>query len=222
MDANSIYRGLLNRGYAPVQAAAISGNVLQESGGNPGALNAKEGAHGLLQWRLDRWQGLQDFANSRGTSPNDPNTQLDYIGAELGGAEKKSAAPFFAAQDLASANAALKSYIRYGDDSQATRLANAQGFLKDGAAAAMAPMSIAGPAAAGGEPSAAPVASQPAPTATQPAAVPGATLAGPAGPSITPQQIEQLAAVPQGQSILPARKIYAVRGAPFSLGGGYV
>lgn len=88
--------------------------------------------------------------------------------------------------------------------------------------ASSAPMSIAGPAAAGGGKTALPAAPQPAAPAIQQAAAAAAPAVAPAATSITPQQIEQLAAVPQGQSILPARKIYAVRGAPFSLGGGYV
>jgi hypothetical protein len=85
MDGAGIYQGLLDRGYAPPQAAALAGNIVQESGGDPNALNKGEGANGLLQWRLDRWQGLQDFAKGQGASPNDPNVQLDFIGREMAG-----------------------------------------------------------------------------------------------------------------------------------------
>lgn len=96
--------------------------MAQESGFNPSAVNSKEGANGLLQWRLDRWQGLQDYAKSVGKSPNDPGVQMDFIGREFAGPEKRAGAAFMAAPDLDSASAALKGYIRYGDDSAAARL----------------------------------------------------------------------------------------------------
>ena len=129
MNGDQIYHALLRRGYSPPQAAALTGNILQESGGDPSRPNDKEGGHGLLQWRNERWRGLQDYAASRGSSPYDPDTQLDYIGVEMAGPEKRSATPFMAAPDVESANAALKRYIRYGDNSQGTRLSYARGFL---------------------------------------------------------------------------------------------
>lgn len=125
MDGLEIVRGLISRGYAPHAAAALAGHMLQESGGNPSAVNRGEGANGLMQWRLDRWQSLQDFAKAQGKSPNDPEVQLDFVGKELGGSEKKAGAAFLAAPDVASASAALKPYIRFGDDSAGARLNNA-------------------------------------------------------------------------------------------------
>jgi hypothetical protein len=124
-----VFSGLIARGYSPVQAAALAGNSAQESGGDPTAVNAKEDAHGLLQWRLDRWKGLQDFAKAKGTDPTDLGTQLDFIGHEINGPEAKAGSSFMAAGDLPSANAALKGYIRYGDNSDQVRLRNASGFL---------------------------------------------------------------------------------------------
>lgn len=124
-----IFRGLVDRGYSPVHAAALAGHAVQESGGNPSALNEKEGAFGLLQWRLDRRDNLQRFAKERGTDPSDPNLQLDFIAREMGGPEAKAGAKFSAATDLPSASAALKSYIRFGDRSDETRLNNARGLL---------------------------------------------------------------------------------------------
>jgi len=55
MNGDQIYRGLFKRGYSPSQAAALTGSILQESGGDPTRPNWKEGAHGLLQWRNERW-----------------------------------------------------------------------------------------------------------------------------------------------------------------------
>lgn len=150
-----IFRGLIQRGYSPVHAAALAGHAIQESGGNPNALNEGEGAHGLLQWRLDRWDNLQKFAKERDVSPSDPNLQLDFVAKEMAGPEAKAGAKFTSATDLPSASAALKSYIRFGDDSAGTRLANAQGFLgqqagmlspQQGPPVQPAPVAAAGPA----------------------------------------------------------------------------
>lgn len=125
MNGLEIVRGLIDRGYSPHAAAALAGHMLQESGGNPAAVNQGEGANGLMQWRLDRWDNLQNFAKEQGKSPNDPNVQLDFVGKELAGPEKKAGAAFLAAPDLASASAALKPYIRFGDNSADARLNNA-------------------------------------------------------------------------------------------------
>ncbi|WP_315729045.1 phage tail tip lysozyme [Bradyrhizobium sp. SZCCHNS2015] len=209
MNGDEIYHGLLDRGYGPTRAAALTGNILQESGGDPTRLNRKEGAQGLLQWRLDRLQGLRDYAASRGASADDPNVQLDYIGVEMGGKERRSAAGFQAAGDVASANAALKPYIRYGDDSQGRRLAYAQGFLNDGSKAA--PLSMAGPVAAGAS------SDQPAPQAAQQAATSTAPAKAQAPPLF---DMAALAAVPQLRNILPPRPNYfGLETAPFSLKG---
>ena len=60
--SNPIYEGLVARGYSPVQAYALMGNMQQESNFSPGANNQKEGAYGLLQWRQDRRANLESFA----------------------------------------------------------------------------------------------------------------------------------------------------------------
>lgn len=122
------YNGFLARGFNPAQAAALTGNIQQESTFNPNAYNQKEGATGILQWRQDRAQALQQFAASQGKPANDPNVQMDFVKHEMQGSEAKNAAPFMASNDVASANAALKGYIRYGDNSQGKRLNNALAY----------------------------------------------------------------------------------------------
>lgn len=129
MSGLDVMRGLIQRGYSPHQAAALAGHVLQESGGDPSNVNKAEDAHGLLQWRLDRWQNLQDFAKSQNRSPTDPEVQLDFIGREMSGPEAKAARGFQSAGDVGAASAALKPYIRFGDSSAPTRLNNAVGLL---------------------------------------------------------------------------------------------
>ena len=122
-------QGLIARGYSPVHAAALAGHALQESGGNPAAFNPKEDAHGILQWRGDRWAALQALAKARGAAPYDPQVQLDFIAHEMAGPEAKAGSIFRSAADLPSASAALKKYIRFGDNSDETRLNNARGLL---------------------------------------------------------------------------------------------
>ena len=52
----------LNRaGYTNVQIAAILGNLQQESGLSPTAVNPKSGAYGLMQWLGPRKRALRSF-----------------------------------------------------------------------------------------------------------------------------------------------------------------
>lgn len=218
MNGLDVVRGLIARGYSPHAAAALAGHMGQESGFNPAAVNEKEGANGLLQWRLDRWQNLQDFAKAQGKSPTDPEVQLDFVGKELAGPEKKAGAGFLAAPDVASASAALKPYIRFGDDSAGTRLNNATslfaqmnggpvGALAGGpapvdptnpadptqTAAAAPPLSLA--------PGAAPVGALGSiGAALNPAAAPGQAQQQPQGPSFLPEQQLQMARPNVGQA----------------------
>jgi hypothetical protein len=129
--SNPIYTGLIARGYTPPQAYALMGNMQQESNFSPGANNEKEGAYGLLQWRQDRRANLENFARSQGKPVNDLDTQLDFIRYEqTKGSEAGNASAFLASSDVGSANAALKRYIRYGDNSEGTRLTNPQAFAR--------------------------------------------------------------------------------------------
>ncbi len=90
---DEVTKFFVDKGFSPEQAAGIAGNLMQESSLNPNAINKEgggQGAHGIAQWRGDRWTGLQEFAKSRGTSPYDLYTQLEYIMHELNTREKKA------------------------------------------------------------------------------------------------------------------------------------
>lgn len=126
-----VYDGFVQRGFTPVQAAVLTGNFQQESGFNPNAWNAKERAGGGLQWRLDRLTGLVNYAKATSRDANDLNTQQDFVVHEMKGPEAKSAAAFLKAGDLQTANAALKKYVRYGDNSEGTRLQYASAYAGD-------------------------------------------------------------------------------------------
>ena len=128
-DGNQFYQGFVQRGFTPVQAAVLAGNVQQESGFDPTAYNPKEDAAGALQWRKDRLSGLVSYANATNRAPSDPDVQMDWIVKEMQGPEARNAAPFLAANDPQTANAALKQFVRYGDNSQNARLQNAMAFM---------------------------------------------------------------------------------------------
>lgn len=121
-----IYQGLIARGFNPAQAAALTGNMQQESNFSTGALNPGEGAFGLIQWRNERRDNLNNFAAAQGKSPTDLGVQLDFVKHEMATTEAANSRAFLAATDVASANHALHQYIRYGDNTEGTRLANAQ------------------------------------------------------------------------------------------------
>ncbi|SCM71486.1 hypothetical protein KL86PLE_100234 [uncultured Pleomorphomonas sp.] len=124
--AGSLYAYARQLGFSDVQAAALIGNMRQESGLNSTALNKGEGAYGLIQWRLDRRNALNAYA---GDDVSDPYAQMRFMRSEMFGPESRAGSKFLAATDLAGANDALKGYIRYGDDSQGLRLDYAQQAL---------------------------------------------------------------------------------------------
>jgi hypothetical protein len=133
LTGNALLQGLLDRGFNRAQAAALVGNMKQESEFRPGVVNPGEGAQGLIQWRQDRLTGLKNFAAQNGQDYTDPNAQLDFIVHEMTGSEAKNSQAFLKATDVQSANAALKKYIRYGDNTQPVRLQNAMAYAGDGA-----------------------------------------------------------------------------------------
>ena len=78
----------------PLHAAAIVGNLVQESGVNPATVQHGGGpGRGISQWTVnERWVGLLALAKERGVDPADLGLQLDYMWIEMnpGGARPKS------------------------------------------------------------------------------------------------------------------------------------
>jgi Phage tail lysozyme len=159
-DPQFLMQRLMAQGMSRMQAAAIVGNLQQESGLASNSINKKEGAYGLMQWRGDRFTGLQDFAAKQNKPWTDPGVQADYIAHEMRTTEAGNTTAFSQARTVDEAAAAMKPVIRYGDKS----LPNRQMFARDlfGAGDPSAP-----------ETSAAPVASAPQPTTTAQPAAPG-------------------------------------------------
>ena len=82
----------INKGFTQECAAAIMGNIEQESSFKPDCLqNRTHGpAAGLFQWenydtKSKRWKTLYNYASNRGKSWTDVETQLDFAMSELEG-----------------------------------------------------------------------------------------------------------------------------------------
>jgi hypothetical protein len=117
-------------GLNPIATAGVLGNLQVESGFNPAAYNANEGAIGLAQWEGGRrTDGLDGLARQRGTSETDLDTQLAWLVHELNGM------PGFIAQlngqSTPEAAAALvdEDFERSAGTSRGQRQANARAAL---------------------------------------------------------------------------------------------
>ncbi len=78
-----IWNFLISHGVNEIGAAAIMGNIQQESSFNPNSVNSI-GAVGICQW-LDssRKNPLQEFATSQGKSYTDLDVQLEFMWMEM-------------------------------------------------------------------------------------------------------------------------------------------
>lgn len=148
---------------SPVQSAVWAGNVKQESSGNPRAFNEKEGAYGSIQWRLNRRDNLEAFAKANGMPVDSLRTQTLFGRWEMANTERGAGQNFLGAQTPEAANAALKGFIRYGDNSQATRLANGQQLMGMAANASGDTSGVGGAAAPAAAPAGAAAPAQRAP-----------------------------------------------------------
>lgn len=81
------FEGLSSKPMSKEQAAGVAGNVMQESGFNPSAVN-EIGASGLFQWLGGRKTGLQEFASSKGKAWDDATTQMQWLAEELNSTHK--------------------------------------------------------------------------------------------------------------------------------------
>lgn len=105
------------RGLDPIRSAAIIGQLVQESGINPNAINKGDGTDGsdsigIAQWNGDRARALKSFAAARGASPNDLGTQLDFVLEELKTSENGTYQRLMAATTVEEATAAMMGYER--------------------------------------------------------------------------------------------------------------
>lgn len=159
-----------SKGYSRVGAAAIVGNLIQESSLNPSAVHDNGTGLGVAGWRdpspgKGRMTGLREYAAARGKPADDLMVQLSYLDHELQTSEAGIGETLRSASDLTSANAAMISYERprgwtrenpQAGDGWSNRLANAQRLL-GGEAVAVPPSQLPD---LGGAVDAAPVSNQ--------------------------------------------------------------
>jgi hypothetical protein len=126
-NLDTILAFLQGKGLTPAQAAGVAGNLQVESGFNPAAYNAGEGAIGIAQWENGRRTALDNFAARTGGSETDLGTQLNFLWQELTGSESGALAQLQQAGDAASAASAFDQYYeRSSGGSRSTRIADAQ------------------------------------------------------------------------------------------------
>ncbi|MCW4114732.1 phage tail tape measure protein [Aurantimonas sp. MSK8Z-1] len=144
-SARQLYDAYRADGWSHAQAVALLGHNQQESGLRGSAWNAGEGAGGIIQWRGARLANLKRFAARSGAEWTDPVTQAHFVRWEMENDpyERRRSARFRSSTTVAGASSALRSYVRFGDQTAPQRLAYAREFDKQLAAA---------PARAGGGP----------------------------------------------------------------------
>lgn len=75
-----VWAGLRAAGYNEITVAAAMGNIKNESGFNPSAIEAGSGAgFGLIQWTGERRTAIEQYAASKGVSASDIDLQIEYL-----------------------------------------------------------------------------------------------------------------------------------------------
>ena len=83
--ANTCYEVFIAAGCTPEVAAAILGNLQQESSLSTTIVNSSSGATGLCQWLGTRLTALKNYASSKGGSWTDAKIQAEWCMEELKG-----------------------------------------------------------------------------------------------------------------------------------------
>ncbi len=131
-DANQVgyvFGKLLELGATPKDAAALLGNLMQESGRglNTGAIGDGGNSIGIGQWNGPRRRALQRFAQARGVDWRDLDLQIEYLWRELHGPERPAWDAIRAAPDAAAgARIASERFWRPGIPHLSNRMAFAR------------------------------------------------------------------------------------------------
>jgi hypothetical protein len=116
--AKQAYQFFVGKGYRPEEAAGIVGNLVHESGLNPGAthdIDPRTGQPtglGIAGFRLERRDALRQFAADRGKPATDFQTQLEFVDQELRTSEAPTRAALSRAATPEQAAAAFINYER--------------------------------------------------------------------------------------------------------------
>lgn len=90
-NADKVWNFFAQKGFSPEAAAGIMGNLQQESGLNPTAVNSSSGAFGIGQWLGGRKTNLFNYAKNNGMDPNSIDAQLNFMWQELNGGDPTTA-----------------------------------------------------------------------------------------------------------------------------------
>lgn len=129
---DKVFNYFIGKGLNNLQAAALTGNLQQESNFSTTVDNG-QGYHGLAQWGGGRWTKLQTKSNY-----TDLSVQLDYVWEELQGGWKNAYDQLKASSDIAEATFIVVRYYEGAVDSSqprgvqnyATRLGFANAWLQ--------------------------------------------------------------------------------------------
>lgn len=110
--AKAAYGFFTGKGYTPEQASGIVGNLIHESGMNPGSIGDAGTSVGLAQFHNERAAALKSYAASVGKPASDFQTQLEFIDKELHGSEAGTLARLQGARTPEEAAAAFIHYER--------------------------------------------------------------------------------------------------------------
>jgi hypothetical protein len=186
-DPRYLYGLLTKRGYSPVAAAGILGNLKAESNLNPSIVGDKGTSFGLAQWHSGRWNALNNFARNQGLAPSSPEAQIGYLDWELRNKENRAFQGLQSAKTPQEAAAAMIHFERpagynannpLGAMHADRRVANAVNMY--GTLSGAPPMDTSPGAMA--PPGFTPEAPQPTQTAGDPMQLPGAVPAEPVPP----------------------------------------
>lgn len=126
-------------GLSPIAAAAVEGNLRQES-----QLNPAESGGGLAQWSdPSRWANLQDFAIQNHADPNALNTQLAFLMQEVKSGSYLSLATLNSMDNVAAATIYVEAnYERAGIPMIDRRINYATEFYNQYSGAAIPPITL--------------------------------------------------------------------------------
>jgi hypothetical protein len=102
---------LVGKGLRDFQAAAVVGNLQQESRLNPRAVSPPdpvEPSRGVAQWQPPGWQALLAFASSAGRDPWSLDLQLDFLWHQLESQPELGLGQLFASTTLEDAVAVFQ------------------------------------------------------------------------------------------------------------------
>lgn len=124
-----------NMNFSKDNAAAIMGNLAQESQFNTGAISFDgNGSLGIAQWTFGRRQALESHAMALGKQATDLDAQLSYLRQELTGTEAESISALNRANNLYDKTVAFGRAFERPSEQYAmwnTRYGYAQNALKD-------------------------------------------------------------------------------------------